>query len=332
VNLELLAIAWYRAYGGHPSANTVGTLAHSAVLFVAGAAAVMCVGREEATQLVALATAGSLALVSVSVLAELAGLYHPPVQQVAGPLAVKLEGGIMLQANEAGALLGTFGVPTLILLRHEGYRLLAYGLLAVEVPALLVTRSREGIAAFVIGLLALAALEGRRRLVLGSVGAIVAGLILAAVAMPTRASHAIHNPNAYLKGRPTLWREAVDFVRAGNVWLNGGGLNRFETYIHGVLGYSVTTHMEYFRLLVDGGLLMVAAWIVLLAVMWLAARDAGGAEGRALQVAVVCTAAIGLARDNGPFTRGSAWLWALAALVALRQARRAGSAEAPERP
>jgi O-antigen ligase/polysaccharide polymerase Wzy-like membrane protein len=318
LNLALLLVAWLRRYGHEVSRESVALYGHQVVIVFAGTLAALLAGRgERARERVALVLWAGLVVLALSIFAEALGVYNPPVAERSGVLAVQPNGGFMLQANEAGALFATYGVPTAVLLRVAGRQRFAVGLLALSLAALAVTQSRESIGTFGVALLAGAVLTGYIARARYGLVALVAFVSSWAIAAPGAFAKISSDTNTFLSGRPSLWHEALRYLGQDNNWLWGGGLDGFESYVQRKLGHPFTTHSEPFRLLVDGGVIMLAGYVVLVLALWWLALRAGGTIGLALQVGVLSFVLVGLVKDFGPFTRAAAWLWALAALAVL---------------
>jgi O-Antigen ligase len=316
LNLALLLGAWLRRYGHEITRETIALYAHPVAIVVAGTLGALLAGRGESRRTnVALVMAIGFVILGLSIFVDGLGFYSPPVPKLTGPLALQRNGGFMLQGNEAGALYATYAVPCAVLLAAIGRQRLAVALLAFSLVAIAVTGSRESIGTFGVTLLVGALLTGRIARVRYAVVALVAFVSAWAIAAPGAFANISSDTNSFLSGRPTLWRDALHYLAKDDHWLVGGGLGGYERYVQGKLGHPFTTHSEPLRLLVDGGVLMLLGYLVLIVVLWWLAGRVGGPIGLALRTAVFGFVLIGLVKDFGPFTRPAAWLWALAALA-----------------
>jgi O-antigen ligase len=324
LNFGLLLIAWYRGYVGQSGAfGSLTLVLHPAVVFVAGVLVVQLLDPHSATEWVGLGMAGMLVVVGVSSLAQAIGLYTP-----AGLAAgVKVNGGIMLQGNEAAALFSTFAVPAFVLLRAVGRHRLGVALLLFSLPVLLVTQSRTSLIILPLSLLALAIFDRRAQTARVVAGVAILGVIYVGTVGRSSTQQIIQSltqhslgSNQTLSGRPYLWNKAIEFLDLDSHWLYGGGLNAFERFTAldpKLSNAGFTTHNVWLRQLVNGGVLMAIGYLVFLLGLWRLSKKTSSPPAIALRVALVATILLGLTKDLNPFDRGGAWLWTLAALAAL---------------
>ena len=317
LNFELLVIAWFRTEAS-ASGGSLALIGHPAAVVLAGFLAAQLVAPEKARATIALGLALGLGIVALSVFADAVGLYNPPVPELSGPLLVKPNGGLMLQGNEAAALLAVFVLPAVVLLRAVRRPRLAVIVFVLCVAAIPVTRSREAVVVLLVAgaaFLLLTRKIGFRTLVFAA--AAVIG-IAAAIALPHFLDHPAASLTSWSSGRTNIWKQAFVYLGHSPHWLIGGGLNDFETFVqHTWLGLPWTTHNEPLRLLVDGGPLMFLGYVLLIVVLWRLASRTEQHVGVALKITLVSIIVLGLFKDAGVFTRGVAWLWPLAALAVL---------------
>jgi hypothetical protein len=335
LNLAVLAVAWYRTYGNHPSASAFGLLLKPLIVLVAALCVLQMLPDNRRTAVVAAAIGWSLVAIGASVVLQRMGVYTTTHQrQYADILGGKQYGGLMLDGNSAGALFAIFGLPAYLLLRAgktKGASLLASVVLALTVLALLISLSRSSLVGAAAGVIALVLLK-RRRLEGIRLAAVVVGLgALAAATVGrtdvTQLSASLagrsSDPNATLSGRLEIWHQAQVYLHGGHHRLAfGGGLDSFRNFaLASPLQHAFATHSTALRLLTTGGVVMLALFVVLVAALWRAGRAPAGEVGVALRIAIVSTIVVGLALDVDVFARSLTWLWVLAGLAIYERLR-----------
>jgi O-antigen ligase len=184
---------------------------------------------------------------------------------------------------------------------------------------LFVTTSRTGIAVFGASLILLVSYD-RDRIRNGVIVLTVSGAT-AALAMSAAQSQfaqlrasvsGTRNTNAILSGRVDIWEQAQLFLRQGNNFIVGGGLDAFRDFAaRSSLGNAFATHSAILFLLATGGLVLLAAYALLLVSVWLASSRAPLPVRNAIRFALMALIVIGLANDATLIARMGSWIWLL---------------------
>jgi O-antigen ligase len=235
-------------------------------------------------------------------------------------------GGLAASGPSTGFVLSLLGVFALVVWLSNG-RLLALVLWAASFPLLLVTLTRSGIAAWLVG--SMAALLIAKRLKLAFLFTVVAVAVLAGNStladrsLPEQsggwgaviASVEKHGFSGIsTTGRSNLWDEMLR--RFSDHPLAGNGLGAAAYYAKSITSGAIEqAHSEYLTLLVDGGLVALCLWIVTWAVL---ARSVWLGAGR-LAVSCIVAYAVLAAVDSpiSDYAQGGAMIgialgWALA--------------------
>jgi O-antigen ligase len=333
LSIGVLAISWYRTYGQGPvSGSDIALILKPLIVVIAGFAVVYLLPRDQLVSTIALAVGGLLGVVAVSVFLQRLGLYETTYQQTRElALNVKQYGGIMLNGNASGSLVGIFSVPAFVLLRAAGYRALATLVLALALPVLFISVSRGGIAAFAAGVAVMLVFGRDRRHVLITLGAVlVLGGIWGATAgqrdvslVWERVGRYEQDPNAALSGRSTIWEQAQRYLdeEPSRIFI-GGGLDDFKGYNAESLSSGFAAHNVALRLLTDGGLVMLAAFALLMIVLWRASAWADPEMRTALRAAIAAALVFGLTHSMDVFSTRLTWLWVLTAAATAQAAAR----------
>lgn len=343
VNFALLLLAWYRTYGEQAlTADSVALVLRPAATVAAGIIAVRLLPPSKVVRTLALAISIALLLVAASIVLQRLGLFSTPYhEENVLRLGSKQYGGLMLDGNDAGWLFAIFAVPAFLLLRAVNLRSLGFVVLLSAIPVLLITLSRSSIAAFIVSLTALLFLDRAR------MRGVATALIVVAVAVAWAAtvgqsqitaleqsfSRYPGDRNAALSGRETIWTAAQDFLAADKRrWVVGGGLDSFRDFAESTpLRSGFATHNSALKQVTNGGLVMLAAYLLLFIAMWWLSGRAEPTLRMALRVALVGFLVVGLSGDLDFFSPAAAWLWALAAAVAGGRFLGTPDGPAPER-
>lgn len=323
INLGVLVIAWYRTYGQSTiTGSSLALILKPTVVVLAGFAVIRLLPRDQLLDTLGAAMGGALLLIAFSVVLQRIGLYRTAHQDAyASILGAKQYGGLMLDGNSAGAMLGIFTIPTFVLLRTSGRKLLASLVVLVSVPVMLITLSRSGILAFAAGLVVLALtdrarLRGARvallTLMFAAIWAMTLGRSQFGSIVDTVAGYS-QDPNASLSGRPAIWNQAVNFLTDGHQrWIVGGGLDSFRTYaLASPLQHAFATHNVLLRLLTNGGVVMAAVFALLVVALLRVGFARTEPPAQAMKIAVVASLALGVAIDFDYFSRLATWIWVM---------------------
>jgi O-antigen ligase len=339
LNIGVLTVAWLRTYGDDAfTGSNFALIIKPALLMFAGFVVVTLLPREDVVRTVASAMGIALLVVAASVVLQRVGLYTTSYQvDNLTALGSKQYGGLLLNGNTAGALMAIFTLPVFVLLRTTGRAWFATVVLLAAFPVLLLTLSRGSIAGFAVALAVFVVVEQRRiawnlRLAIGVVA--VGGAFALTIGQAqtefivSNFERYQYNTNGQLSGREGIWEQAFHYLdEEPSRWVVGGGLDDFRsTNRVGIQGFA--THNQALFLVVNGGIVMLACWLLLAAWLALARGVTDPALRSALRLAVAAVLVVGLTQDVNPFTETLAWLWLLAAVAYLPAD---GLARRPER-
>jgi len=259
-----LAIALSGVFADHRDlvgAELIKLVEYAITFLIAHAA--FATRRDERLAMTAVALAAIV--VSLSALAQL--FTGAPAGLPLGSLVVPRIAGLLAGPNQLAAYLGLL-YPVLLVAVLETRSRVARAALALLLIALLFTFSRGGFFGVAVATLVVVQMRGltaRFRAVLVTVGALTAGVVLAALVSGTlgrmlRADE-IARPDG-LGTRTELWHAALALFRRSPIL--GIGAGNFETSLASVGYPDLHTHANswFFESLADGGLVLVAATIV----------------------------------------------------------------------
>jgi O-antigen ligase len=168
-------------------------------------------------------------------------------------------------AFDSGVAFGNFLLLPMLasfaLLRHgrRSQRILCALLVAVYAVALYHSFARASWAGLLVGLAVMAGFRGHRNLLIAVVAIVIVGSLLPGVAL--RVQDALRSPaGGTLRGRFEIWQGALMLFRQSPVLGVGMGVGHlWAGYL--ATGEPLATHNDYLRMLADGGIVGLVAFL-----------------------------------------------------------------------